>query len=574
MIRKLLKNCIREYRFYAIITPLLMIGEVLMEVLIPTLMAKIIDNGVYTGDMDYIVRMSVLIVLSALCSLAFGVLGSFTAATASAGFAKNLRHDIFEKLESFSFHNIDSFSTSSLITRITTDVQNVQNSVQMIIRICFRAPIMFVIAIIMVIRNGGSLVFVFACAIPILAIFIYQNMTSVHPIFTRVFKHYDNLNRTVEENITSIRTVKAYVREDYEIEKFDSVSGAIHDDFVRAQKKIVKMPPFMTFMSYCCMLAIAWLGAHMILAGELGTGQLMSVFTYTMMILMNLMMIAFIILTITMSRASAQRINEVLDTESEMDINENGIREVPDGSVVFHHVDFSYGGDGVVLHDIDLDIRSGETVGVLGATGSGKSTLVSLIGRLYDTSSGEVLVGGHNVKEYNLEALRRSVSVVLQKNQLFSGTIRSNMQWGAEDASDEEITEALRASSADFVFTGKDGLDSVVEQGGSNFSGGQRQRLCIARALLRKPRILIFDDSTSAVDTATDKRIRAELKKTSPEATKFIIAQRVTSVMEADRIIIMDNGRIQDVGTHEELLGRNEIYQGLVSVQLGGSSNG
>lgn len=574
MIGKLLKNCIREYRFYAIITPLLMIGEVLMEVLIPTLMARIIDKGVYTGDMDYIIRVSMLIVLSALCSLAFGVLGSFTAATASAGFAKNLRHDIFEKLESFSFHNIDSFSTSSLITRITTDVQNVQNSVQMIIRICFRAPIMFIIAIIMVIRNGGSLVLVFVCAIPVLAIFIYQNMTSVHPIFTRVFKHYDNLNRAVEENIGGIRTVKAYVREDYEIEKFDSVSGAIHDDFVRAQKKMVTMPPFMTFMSYCCMLAIAWLGAHMVLSGELGTGQLMSVFTYTMMILMNLMMIAFIILTITMSRASAQRITEVLDTESEMDPNLDGLKEVPDGSVSFHHVDFSYGGDGVVLHDIDLEIGSGETIGILGATGSGKSTLVSLIGRLYDVSSGEVLVGGHNVKDYNLESLRRSVSVVLQKNQLFSGTIRSNMQWGAEDASDEEIAEALRASSADFVFTGKDGLDSVVEQGGSNFSGGQRQRLCIARALLRKPRILIFDDSTSAVDTATDRRIRAELKRTGSDVTKFIIAQRVTSVMDADRIIIIDNGRIQDVGTHEELLGRNEIYQGLVSVQLGGGSNG
>ncbi|MCR5731434.1 MAG: ABC transporter ATP-binding protein, partial [Sphaerochaetaceae bacterium] len=330
-----------------------------MEVLIPTLMARIIDNGVYAGDMAYVEKMSVYIVLSALCSLAFGVLGSFTAAKASTGFAKNLRHDIFNRIESFSFKSIDTFSTSSLITRITTDVQNVQNSMQMLIRICFRAPIMFIIAIIMVFRNGGSLVLIFACAIPILALFIYNNMTSVHPIFTRVFKHYDRLNRTVEENITGIRTVKAKVREDYEIEKFDAVSQSIHDDFVSAQKKIAIMHPFMTFMTYTCMLLIAWFGAHLILDGKLGTGELMSVFTYTMMILMNLMMIAFIILSVTMSRASGQRIVEVLRAESEMDENANGLKEVPDGSVKFDHVYFSYGGDATVLHDINLDIKSG-----------------------------------------------------------------------------------------------------------------------------------------------------------------------------------------------------------------------
>lgn len=573
LIKELMKS-LREYRFYALITPVLMVGEVLMEVLIPTLMAKIIDNGVYRGDMAYVERMSILIVLSALCSLTFGVLGSFTAAKGSTGFAKNLRHDIFDKIESFSFKNIDSFSTSSLITRITTDVQNVQNSMQMLIRICFRAPIMFIIAIIMVYRNGGSLVIIFALAIPVLALFIYNNMTSVHPIFSRVFKQYDNLNRTVEENITGIRTVKANVREEYETEKFDSVSQSIHDDFVLAQKKIAMMHPFMTLISYACMLLLAWFGAHLILDGKLGTGELMSVFTYTMMILMNLMMIAFIILTVTMSRASAQRIVEVLRTESEMDENENGISEVPDGSVSFKAVSFSYGGDANVLNDIEFDIESGETIGILGQTGSGKSTLISLIGRLYEATNGEVRVGGHNVKEYRLSALRRNVSVVLQKNQLFSGTIRSNMQWGDESVTDEEIKKALESSAADFVFSNPLGLDAPVDQGGTNFSGGQRQRLCIARALVRKPKILIFDDSTSAVDTATDKKIRRELKEISPDATKFIIAQRVSSVIDSDRIIILDKGRVQDIGTHSELLERNEMYRGLVNTQLGGKENG
>lgn len=575
MIKKLSKS-IREYKTTALLTPLYMIGEVAMEVLIPTLMALIIDNGVYNSDISYIVKLSILIVVAAILSMAFGIMGAKSGSKASCGFAKNLRHDLFHHIQDFSFKNIDSFSTSSLITRLTTDVQNVQQAFQMIIRICFRAPIMFIFAIIMVVHNGGTLVAVFAVAIPVLIIFCALFIKKVFPIFNRIFKHYDKLNRVVEENLTGIRTVKAYVREELEKEKFDSSSSAIHDDFVKAQKMLVLINPVVQSVSYACILAICYLGARLISVGDMGTGELMSVFTYTMQILSSLIMIAMILVQLSMSKASAERIIEVLEAKPEMDLNENGLKSVEDGSVVFEHTNFSYSGKDtpLVLHDINLEIKSGEMVGILGPTGSGKSSLISLIARLYDVTSGSVKVGGHDVRDYDIKALRDGVSVVLQKNTLFSGTVRLNLLWGNESASDEELTWALKSANADFVFTSKDGLDTVVEQGGNNFSGGQKQRLCIARALVKKPKVLIFDDSTSAVDTATDFAIRSALRRDVKNCTKIIIAQRVNSVMDADKIVILENGYIDDVGTHDELLSRNKTYQDLVKVQLGGKDNG
>lgn len=575
MIKKLSKS-IREYKTTALLTPLYMIGEVAMEVLIPTLMALIIDNGVYNSDISYIVKLSILIVVAAILSMAFGIMGAKSGSKASCGFAKNLRHDLFHHIQDFSFKNIDSFSTSSLITRLTTDVQNVQQAFQMIIRICFRAPIMFIFAIIMVVHNGGTLVAVFAVAIPVLIIFCALFIKKVFPIFNRIFKHYDKLNSVVEENLTGIRTVKAYVREELEKEKFDSSSSAIHDDFVKAQKMLVLINPVVQSVSYACILAICYLGARLISVGDMGTGELMSVFTYTMQILSSLIMIAMILVQLSMSKASAERIIEVLEAKPEMDLNENGLKSVEDGSVVFEHTNFSYSGKDtpLVLHDINLEIKSGEMVGILGPTGSGKSSLISLIARLYDVTSGCVKVGGHDVRDYDIKALCDGVSVVLQKNTLFSGTVRSNLLWGNENASDEELTWALKSANADFVFTSKDGLDTVVEQGGNNFSGGQKQRLCIARALVKKPKVLIFDDSTSAVDTATDFAIRSALRRDVKNCTKIIIAQRVNSVMDADKIVILENGYIDDVGTHDELLSRNKTYQDLVKVQLGGKDNG
>ncbi len=572
---KLLAKSVGKYKKYAILTPILMIGEVAMEVLIPMFMAGIIDNGVYKGDMDYILKMAVMLIIAAFLSMFFGVLGGKTASKASSGFATNLRRDLFYHLQDFSFKNIDSFSTSSLLTRMTTDVQWVQQAFQMMIRICFRAPIMFAFAILMVVNSGGSLATVFAVLLPILAILIFILMKRVHPIFTRVFKKYDNLNRVVEENLTGIRTVKAYVREDEEIQKFNEVSQEIHDDFISAQKIMALTNPLMMGMSYVAILALSYLGARLINSGDLLTGQLMSIFTYSMQILMSLMMIAMIVVMLSIARASAQRIAEVLRTTPEMDVNPEGCKVVESGEISFNNVDFSYGGKGeaLCLQNINVHIPSGSTVGILGATGSGKSTFISLIARLYDVTSGSVSVGGKDVREYSLEALRNNVAIVLQKNQLFSGTIRSNLAWGKEDATDEEMTNALKIADADFVFSSKDGLDSEVEQGGTNFSGGQKQRLCIARAVLKHPQVIIFDDSTSAVDTATDKRIREALKNEIGECTKLIIAQRVSSVMDADKIIILENGRINDMGSHEELLERNDIYKKLVEVQLGGKEN-
>ncbi len=555
---------IREYKKLAVVTPILMVGEVAMEVLIPSLMALIVDNGIANGDLSYVFVTSALLVAASLLSLAFGVAAAQTASRASAGFAKNLRHDLFDKILSFSFSNIDDFSPSSLITRMTTDVQNVQQAFQMTIRICFRAPIMFIFAILMVIKNGGSLAFVFAVSIPVVAIGVYVLVKSAYPIFGQVFKSYDVLNRNTQENLTNIITVKAYVREDEEIRKFNESSETIKNFFVKAQKIMILSSPLMMIVTYVCLGFLSYFGAGLIANGTIGTGTLMSVFSYTMQILSSLMMIAMIIVMFATCKASIGRIGEVLETKPGMDENENGVKEVKNGDISFDHVSFSYGGeDSRCLEDINLDIKNGQTIGIMGTTGSGKSTLVSLIARLYDIDKGSLKIGGVEARDYNLKALRDSVAIVLQKNQLFSGTVRSNLAWGNENATEEEMREALKNSNADFIFSQKDGLDSTVEQGGNNFSGGQKQRLCIARALLKNPRVIIFDDSTSAVDTATDIQIRNALKQNVKDCTKIIISQRVSSIWDADQIVILSDGKIEQVGKHDELLATNEGYKQL-----------
>ncbi|MCI2127996.1 MAG: ABC transporter ATP-binding protein/permease [Sphaerochaeta sp.] len=569
MNKTLLKR-VREYRKDAIITPIMMIGEVAMEVAIPALMAEVIDQGVMQGNMHFLSRISIILIGAAMLSLLFGVLGGITASRASCGFAKNLRHDLFYTLQDFSFHNIDGFSTSSLITRMTTDVQNVQNAFQMVIRICFRAPIMFIFALLMVVRNGGRLAMVFLVAIPVIALGMFLIMRRVYPAFTRAFTSYDHLNRVVEENVTGIRAVKAYVRETNEEERFKEANDQIHDNFVIGQKLTALASPLMMGTTYASILALSWLGAHSIVAGSMTTGELMSVISYTIQILMSLMMISMIVVMLAISRASEQRITQVLETKTDMDTNPNGLTQVADGSVDFDHVDFSYGGKGgaLCLHDINLHITSGQTIGILGNTGSGKSTLVSLMARLYDVTSGSVKVGETDVREYELHSLRDAVSMVLQKNQLFSGTVAGNIRWGNQEATDEEVIQACRiAQASEFIEQLPDGYNAHVEQGGSNFSGGQKQRLCIARAILKKPKVVVFDDSTSAVDTKTDQKIREALAAYAPETTKIVISQRIASVENADRIFILDNGTIADSGTHMELLGRNALYASLYRTQ-------
>jgi ATP-binding cassette subfamily B protein len=569
MNKTLLKR-VREYRKDAIITPIMMIGEVAMEVAIPALMAEVIDQGVMQGNMHFLSRISIILIGAAMLSLLFGVLGGITASRASCGFAKNLRHDLFYALQDFSFHNIDGFSTSSLITRMTTDVQNVQNAFQMVIRICFRAPIMFIFALLMVVRNGGRLAMVFLVAIPVIALGMFLIMRRVYPAFTRAFTSYDHLNRVVEENVTGIRAVKAYVRETNEEERFKEANDQIHDNFVIGQKLTALASPLMMGTTYASILALSWLGAHSIVAGSMTTGELMSVISYTIQILMSLMMISMIVVMLAISRASEQRITQVLETKTDMDTNPNGLTQVADGSVDFDHVDFSYGGKGgaLCLHDINLHITSGQTIGILGNTGSGKSTLVSLMARLYDVTSGSVKVGETDVREYELHSLRDAVSMVLQKNQLFSGTVAGNIRWGNQEATDEEVIQACRiAQASEFIEQLPDGYNAHVEQGGSNFSGGQKQRLCIARAILKKPKVVVFDDSTSAVDTKTDQKIREALAAYAPETTKIVISQRIASVENADRIFILDNGTIADSGTHMELLGRNALYASLYRTQ-------
>ena len=560
---------IREYKLYAILTPILMVGEVAMEVLIPFLMALIVDKGIGEGNLPYVFQKSLLLVLASLLSMAFGVLSAKLAAIASAGFAKNIRHDMYDKVLSFSFSNIDHFSPSSLITRMTTDVQNVQQAFQMTIRMCFRAPIMMVFAIIMVAKNGGSLIYVYICAVPVLALTIGFLVKRAYPIFGKVFENYDVLNRNTQENLTNIRTVKAYVREAEEERKFNLSSQTIRDFYVKAQKLMVLSSPAMMLISYICLLAISYLGAGYIAGGTMMTGQLMSVFSYNMQILSSLMMIAMIIVMFAISKASVRRIIEILNTNPDMDVNKDGIKDVKSGDIDFDNVSFSYGGkDSHCLENINLHIKEGETIGILGSTGSGKSTLVSLIARLYGIDSGSLKLGGVEVKDYNLTSLRDKVSIVLQKNQLFSGTVKTNLMWGNEKATTEEMLQALKDSNSSFILERPEGLNSVVEQGGNNFSGGQKQRLCIARALLKKPKVLIFDDSTSAVDTATDIEIRKALKNNVGNCTKLIIAQRVSSVYDADQIVIMAHGEIEQIGKHEELLKTNEMYKTLWETQM------
>ena len=568
---KILLSRVREYKKYAFITPLFMIGEVAMEVLIPTMMGLIIDIGVANSDMDYIIRMSILLVLAAMLSLSFGVLGAWSASKASSGFATNIRRDEYAKIMGFSFADVDKFSTPSLITRMTTDVQNVQMSFQMMIRIFVRAPIMFVFAIIMVYHNGGSLSAVFAVAIPVVIVAIAFIFGRSHGYFSRAFKGYDSFNRVVQENLNGIRTVKAYVREEEQLGKFEESAEVIRSNFKRGQTLMALLNPVMMSITFACMIAISYIGARLINIGNMETGELLSIYTYTGQILSSLVMVGMVIVMFSISWASMIRISEVLSTEPSMSLNADGQKDVKDGSIVFDHVSFGYGGDSKVLSDISLEIKSGEMIGIIGMTGSGKTSLVSLIARLYDVQSGSVKVGGVDVRDYELESLRNQVAVVLQKNTLFSGTVEENLRWGNPEATESEIRWASDvASVTPFISAMKDGFQSHVDQGGSNFSGGQRQRLCIARALLKKPKILIMDDSTSAVDTATDASIRRALREDVKGLTKIIISQRLSSVMDADKIVIMSGGRIEDAGTHDELLSRNAGYRSLYETQTRG----
>lgn len=576
MIVKTLSKCIREYKKESILTPVYMAGEVFMEVAITYVLSLLIDRGITPGNMGEILRIGGLLILCALVSLAFGVMSGRSAAVASTGFAKNVRQDMYYNIQTFSFANIDRFSTASLITRLTTDVTRMQHAYMMLIRIAIRSPLMLIFSLIMSFRINARIATVFLCAVPVLGLGIYIMMSKAHPIYERVFKTYDRLNRVVQENLRGIRVVKAFVREDHEREKFGKVSDTIYRDFSRAEKITTFGSPLMQASVYTCILLSSWLGARMIVAGSMTTGQLMSVLTYAMSILTSLMMLSMVLMMLIISRASAERICEVLNEKTDIADGPNAETVIPDGSVDFDGVSFSYGGRGgrSCLENIDLHIRSGETIGLIGGTGSGKSTLVQLIPRLYDVTEGCVRVGGRDVREYDIETLRNAVSMVLQKNELFSGTVEENLRWGNENATMEEIRHAAKVAQVDgFIMAMPEGYDSELEQGGSNVSGGQKQRLCIARALLKNPKILILDDSTSAVDTATDRAIRDAFRNEMPDVTKIIIAQRISSVQDADRIIVMDNGRITDFGTHDELLNRCCIYREVYESQQKGGGD-
>ena len=569
MIIRLLKS-VREFKKDALLTPFFVVLEVVMEVIIPLVMALLIDKGIDGQDMAAIWKYGIILVLCAMLALVFGAAAGTFAARASTGFARNLRHDMYYNVQNFSFSNIDKFSTGSIVTRLTTDVTNVQNAFQMCTRIAVRCPVMLVFALFMAMKINSRMALVFLAVLPILAIGMGILMKVVGPVFERAFKIYDRMNTVVQENVRGIRVVKTYVREDHETEKFEGVSGMLYRTFSKAQKTMAGVMPLMQFCMYACMLLISWFGARLIVGGSMTTGELTSMFSYAMQILMSLMMVAMVFVMITMAKASAERVAEILDEQPDLHNPANPIHEVKDGAIEFDDVSFSYKGDErkLALKNVSLHIKAGQTVGILGGTGSAKSTLVQLIPRLYDTTHGTVKVGGVDVRDYDIEALRDQVAMVLQKNVLFSGTIKENLRWGDENASDEELERVCRLAQADeFIQQMPDKYDTHIEQGGSNVSGGQKQRLCIARALLKKPKILILDDSTSAVDTKTDALIRKAFAEEIPDTTKIIIAQRVSSVQDADQIVILDGGTVQAVGTHDELLAANTIYQEIYNQQ-------
>ncbi|MCI9384921.1 MAG: ABC transporter ATP-binding protein/permease [Lachnospiraceae bacterium] len=572
---KILGAQIKEFKKDSILTPVFMILEVIMEMIIPLLMASIIDDGVDAGDLNHIYKVGGIMIVMALIGLWAGLMGAKFGARASTGFARNLRKAMYENIQTFSFSNIDKYSTSSLITRLTTDVTNMQNSYQMILRMAMRAPASMITAMVMAFSINARLASIYLVAVIFLAVCISFILPRANRYFRQVFEKYDDLNASVQENVSAIRVVKAYVREDYEKDKFAKANQNIYNMFLKAEKLVVINMPLMQATVYSCILLISWLGAKTIVAGGLTTGEMMSLLTYCMNILMSLMMVSMIIVMLSMSYASAKRIAEVLTEKTDLSNPETPVEHVRDGSIVFHNVSFSYNRDGKpILNNINLDIQSGETIGIIGGTGSAKSSLVNLISRLYDVTSGELMVGGLDVRKYDMEALRNQVAVVLQKNVLFSGTILENLRWGNKEASEEECIRACRLACADeFIQKMPDKYNTYIEQGGTNVSGGQKQRLCIARALLKKPRILILDDSTSAVDTATDAKIRKAFAEEIPDTTKLIIAQRVSSVQNADRIIVMDNGAVTAFGTHDALLKESPIYREVYESQTGGNAD-
>ena len=577
---KRLARCIREFKWATILSPLCMVGEVYMEVKIPLVLARIVDLGVEMGDIGAVLKYGLILVLYALCSLAFGVASAFFASYAATGFARNLRHDMFYNVQTFDFSNIDKFSTSSIVTRLTSDVANIQMAFQMMIRMAIRCPMMLILATTNAFSISPRLCVVYCVVLPLLGLGLYILLKTVTPIFDRVFKTYDKLNNVVQENLHGIRVVKSFVREDRETDKFTTVSGEIYKDFCKAERTLAFNNPLMQLAVYTCILVISYLGATMIvqsgnnISAGLTTGQLTSMFTYTTQILSSLMMLSMVFVMVTMVRAPLRRTTEILEETPDLDNPKAPVTDVPDGSIDFDNVSFRYSktADRDALSNIDLHIRSGMTVGILGSTGSSKSTLVQLIPRLYDATSGTLRVGGIDVRDYDITALRNAVSMVLQKNVLFSGTIKDNLRWGNPEATDEELIHACRLACADeFIQTFPDGYDTHIEQGGTNVSGGQKQRLCIARALLKKPKILILDDSTSAVDTRTDALIRQAFREEIPGTTKLIIAQRVSSIQDADLIVVLDGGRISAMGTHDELLKTSTIYQEVFySQQKGG----
>lgn len=567
---------IKEYKWASIATPVFMLLEVAVDTIIPLLMASIIDNGVNMGDTRHIYIMGVWMIVAALFGLLTGCLGAKYGAKAAMGFGKNLRAAMFRNIQTFSFANIDRFSSASLVTRMTTDVTNIQNAYMMLLRMAMRAPASIICAMAMSFFISPRLATIYLIAVIVLGALLLFISKAAMKYFDRAFKRYDDLNESVQENVSAIRVVKAYVREDYEKKRFSKAAQNIYDVFVKAESLVVYNSPLMQFTVYACILLISWLGAHMVVSSTLTTGDLMALLTYCMNILMNLMMLSMVFVMISLSLASARRISEVLNEQSTLHNPKEPLYDVPDGSISFKHVTFRYSdtAETPVLSDINLDIKSGETIGIIGGTGSSKSSLVNLISRLYDTDTGSVIVGGHDVREYDMDTLRNKVAVVLQQNVLFSGTILENLRWGDKNTTTDECIEACKMACADdFIESFPDKYNTYIEQGGTNVSGGQKQRLCIARALLKKPRILILDDSTSAVDTATDSKIRAALAKTIPGTTKLIIAQRISSVMDADRIIVMNDGKVDGFDTHENLLKNNEIYRDVYDSQTNGGGD-